>query len=208
MGKYEIEMELTGFRLKVRGERDDLPIITENLQQQVTGLIAPAINIAAGQLPHSREIAPAVTVIESSPKAKRAGRSRRSTSTNGEASKTVVINWDHDPNKWGVPKQAWKAWQKVAWLLYVVSEECNANELSASMIVETFNTHFRQSGLLKQSNMTTQLGRMKQSSPALIGDHATKNPITWFLTETGIQEAKKMVIEAKGGTNRETTTVD
>ncbi len=197
MSKFEIEMELTGFRLKVRGERDDLPVITENLQQQVAGLISPAVNIAAGHLPQQKTNGSATNVIEGHSKGKRNSRPRRTAPTSGDT-KTVVINWDHDPGKWGFPRQSWKSWQKITWLLHVVSQECSVNELTAGLIVETFNTHFRQAETLKQGSMTRDLGRMKQKTPALIGDHAGKSPITWFLTDAGIQEALKLVVEAKG----------
>ena len=58
MAKYEVEMELTGFRLKIRGDREDLPIITTNIHDQITGLIEPAVNIAQGRLPSASETGP------------------------------------------------------------------------------------------------------------------------------------------------------
>jgi hypothetical protein len=197
MAKFEIDMEITGLKLKVRGERDDLPVIRENLSEQVSGLFAPAVNIAQGRLPAKESNGTAHSGLESPARSKRNRRSRRSTGSNGEAN-SPALDFIHDPEKWGLPRQAWKGWQKIAWLLHVVAQAAKADELSAGSIVETFNKHFRQAGLLKMGSMTATLGRMKQRTPALISDHANESPITWFLTEAGEHEAKKLVAEAKG----------
>ena len=51
MAKFEVEMELTGLKLKIKGEREDIPQISRNLGEQIAGLFQPAANIVQGQLP-------------------------------------------------------------------------------------------------------------------------------------------------------------
>ena len=76
MGRYEIEMEITGFRLKIRGDREDIPIIKHNLQHQMVGLIDPAANIAQSRLPSNTiDLEPSVGVGNG--KARKARRPRR-----------------------------------------------------------------------------------------------------------------------------------
>jgi hypothetical protein len=199
MAKFEIEMELTGFKLKVKGEREDIRVIRESLQEQVTGLIAPAANIVRGNL-SELPLEPIKPEVISKPK--RAARTRRAGAGNGEVA-SPALDWSHDPGKWGTPRQAWKAWQKILWLLLVAAEERGVREMSASCIVDTFNKHFRQAGLLHKSSMTRDMASLKQRLPALVGDHADKSPITWFPTEEGIKEGQRLVAEAKGVTTQE-----
>lgn len=196
MPKFEFEMELTGLRIKMKGEREDVRVIRENLPQQIAALIDPAANIVRGnlaELPLERIEPGAVS------KPKRAARIRRAGSGNGEAA-SAAVDWSHDPGKWGTPRQAWRAWQKIVWLLLVAGEERGAREMAAGCIVETFNKHFRQAGLLRRTSMTRDMASLKQRVPSLVGDHADKSPITWFLTEEGIKEGQRLVAEAKGGT--------
>ena len=198
MPKFEIELEITGFKLKVKGERADIPVITNNLREQFAGLIQPAADITQGQSPQNL-IESTVQPTENVGKGKGVKRPRK-TSPNGTGdAATTIVTWSHDPGKWGTPRQAWTAWQKILWLLYVVDQEKSIKELSGPAIADTFNTHFRQAGLLKKNSMPRDLGGLKQRSPSLTSDRADNSPITWFLTEEGIKEAIKLVNEAKGG---------
>src|SRR5260370_26493321 len=100
MAKFEVEMELTGFKLRVRGERNDIPALTESLQQQVAGLL-PQIGRIADDRPSPQivdaRVEPAATVGS---RTRRTVKSRRAGSTlDGAAVK--ALDWDHDPRKWG-----------------------------------------------------------------------------------------------------------
>jgi hypothetical protein len=198
MAKFEIEFELQGLKLKVKGEREDIPQIAQNLGQQVAGLFQPMADIVDGQVPR-KQVEATVQGAEPNGRAKvgRPRRSRPPSQTDG-SSEPKVIEWAHDPNKWGTPKQQWKGWQKILWLLYVVDQEKGLKELSGPQIADTFNTHFRQAGLLNKNSMPRDLGALKQRTPSFVGDRATQSPITWFLTEMGVKEAEKLVADAKG----------
>ncbi len=196
MGKYEIEMEITGFRLKIRGERDDVPVIKHNLQQQMAGLLDPATNIAQSRLPAST-IEAEVVNGDGNGRQKKARRVRRASPPNGQT-KSKPLDWQHDPGQFGVPRQNWPASKKIIWLLYVAFEQARASELSGPVIAETFNKHFRQAGQLNKQSMPRDLGLLKQKVPALVGDRAGASPITWFLTDEGLKEAHRLVVEARG----------
>jgi hypothetical protein len=97
-----------------------------------------------------------------------------------------------------MPKQAWSGWQKILWVLYVIGKETGQTEVSGPAIAETFNTLFKQFGLLAKQSMPRDLGGMKKKrTPALVLDNPTQTPITWFVTEEGTREAEKLVADAK-----------
>jgi len=196
MGKYEIEMEITGFRLKIRGERDDVPVIKHNLQQQMAGLLDPAANIAQSRLP-ATAIEAEVVNGDGNGRQKKTRRARRASAPNGQT-RSKPLDWQHDPGQFGVPRQNWRASGKIIWLMYVASEQAHASELSGPVIAETFNKHFRQAGQLNKQSMPRDLGFLKQKVPALVGDRAGASPITWFLTDEGVREAQRLVVDAKG----------
>lgn len=204
MGKFEVELELTGLKLRVKGDSSqDMPRIAQQLGQQVAGLIQPAANIIepdAGPLfkqieSQSRPVAP-----EDGQK-KRKGRSGpRRAGVNGDQPAQPLPEWQHDPGKWGTPKQGWTAGQKITWLLYVISKETGQTEVGGPTIAEVFGAKFKQFGPLKKANMPRDLGALKTKQPhAWVMDNETKSPITWYLTEEGMREAEKIVAEAKGG---------
>jgi hypothetical protein len=196
MGKFEVEMVLTGFKLKIRGERDDMPVIKRNLEQQMAGLLSPAANIAQSRLPPNT-IDADIVHRDGSGRPKKASRVRRTGPANGEP-RSTALDFHHDFDQFGVPSQTWPAGKKILWLLYIASREAQATELSGPVIAETFNKHFRQSGMLKKSNMPRDLRILKQKNPGLVGDNANGSPINWFLTTEGEKEAAGLVAEAKG----------
>lgn len=202
MAKFEIEMEIQGFKLRVKAEReDDIPRITGQISKQLAGMLQPPAEIFNG----SPQIVPALTVPpvtengQESDKGKgRAKGNRRRNSVGSEGSPSQTINWQHDAAKWGTPRQAWTAGQKILWLLYVIDKEKGQKEVGGPAIAETFNAAFKQFGPLKKPSMPRDLGNLKIRSPAQVMDNTTKSPITWYLTEEGIKEAEKLVLDAKG----------
>ena len=129
------------------------------------------------------------------PKPRSKGGRRRS----GQSIAPQPVTWQHDPGKWGTPRQSWTAPQKILWTMYVALQEVNARELGGPTIADTFNTSFRQFGPLHKNSMPRDLGSLKKKTPAQVMDNPTSSPITWYLTDEGIKEAEKLVIEAKGG---------
>lgn len=202
MAKFEIEMELTGLKIKVRGERsEDMPHLTGQISKQLAGLVQPPA--AMIEEPSRRAVEAIVRQPENGQGQNkgngRAKATRRKSAANGDAAPIAPATWQHDPAKWGMPKQAtWSGGQKILWVLYVIGKETGQTEISGPGIAETFNTLFKQFGPLAKQNMPRDLGALKKRTPALVIDNATQSPITWYLTEEGIKEAEKLVTEAKG----------
>jgi len=201
VAKIEVEFEITGMRLKVKAERDeDVSRVTQQLSRQLSGLTQPF----AGMIESNKVIdAHAPPASDSNGETNvlpqsnvRTGRKRtRRTSENGGSQ---PIHWQHDAEVLGTPKQSWTAYQKILWIMYVISKETNQTEISGPVIAESFNRSFKQFGVLRKNNMPRDLGALKTKSPAQVMDNTTASPITWYLTDAGSQEAQKLVLEARG----------
>jgi len=203
VAKIEVEMELTGFRLKVKAEReDDVARITQQLGKQLAGMTQPLAGII-----DSPRVIEAHTVQENGETGlplKSATKSTRKRSRKaGENGASQPITWQHDAAAWGTPKQAWTALQKILWVMYVIGKATGQTEVGGPTIAETFNKSFKQFGVLKKKSMPQHLGSLKVKSPAQVLDNTTASPITWYLTETGIQEAEKLVAEARGSSSND-----
>ncbi len=200
MAKFEVEMELQGFKLRIKAQREeDVPRIVGQISQQMAGLVSPSgamleATPRLGSVARVQEL-PAQEHSEEE-KGKARGKSTRRRSV-AESAKTQAITWRHNPERWGTPKQSWTAAKKILWIMYVISHESTHSEVSGPVIAETFNSAFRQSGPLHKPSMPRDLGSLKTRSPANVMDDATKSPIAWFLTDEGKKEAEKLVAEAK-----------
>jgi len=194
VAKFKIKMKLTGLELDIEGSKEDIPLIAANLGQQLTGLLGPAAAIASGTDASSPPPVPAapLPMVEEVKKRKKRVTAARSADATVEVA-TAAIDFRHDPVKFGTPKQPWKTSEKAVWLLHVVSKE-----MSGTVLVATFNKHFRQAGMITVSNANRDLGRLKSKSPAVVGEDTTKNPPQWFLTEEGSRQALKLVGDALG----------
>jgi hypothetical protein len=190
VAKYEMELELTGFKLRIKGERDDIPRLVDHAREQIAALVAPAANIISGQLPAHRETLN-VTSDGSTKK-----RHRRSNGVPKKEQPRVVFI--HSPEKWGTPLQSWTPCNKILWMLYTLAQSSGTEEHSGPAIADLFNQHFKQAGLLKKNNVSRDLGTLKQKSIALVGENANNSPAIWFLTVEGVKEALKLVAEAGG----------
>lgn len=197
MAKFEIEMELTGFKMKVRAERpEDVPHITGQISKQLAGFVQP---------PGAMIEEPGVKAVESTVREpadgqgenKRKGRRVRGKAAGNGDGAPAVPTWQHDPAKWGMPKQTWSGSQKILWILYVIGKETGRTEVSGPAIAETFNTLFKRFGPLSKQSMPRDLGSLNKRSPSLVMDNPTHAPITWYLTDEGNKEAEKMVVDAK-----------
>lgn len=203
--KFHIKLKLQGLELEVDGTRDDLPGIRQALTDQIAGLLTPATELAAA------EPSPALKVINgtraavgatSAEPAKKVRRKARvgAAATPAEGAE-AALDWRHDTEKFGNPLQAWKNSDKAIWLLYVASKAVNAPEMSNGQIVNTFTKHFRHAGLIRGSNLSRDLARLKvakNGKMAMVSEDTTKNPAMWFLTATGIAHAESLVAAALG----------
>lgn len=204
MAKYEIEFEITGLKLKIKGDREDVPLITENLGRQVAGLLQPTASIVEGEVldnQNSNNRPSQLNVPQTSTSQSKRSRPRRkraaaSTSVAGSGTNENLIDWKHDPAKWGNPLQSWSTASKAIWLLCVVGAETGTTELSAPTIQHTFNRHFKQSGTIRGNNISRDLGRLKTESLPKVGEDTTKDPSVWYLTHEGDKRATDLVAEA------------
>lgn len=192
MARFKIKMELTGLKLDIEGSKEDIPLIAANLGQQLTGLLGPAAAIAAGEVPGTAETpSRALPIVEEvKRRRRRATTAKGAEATNGSSG---PIDFRHDPAKYGNPKQSWNTSDKAVWLLQVVGKE-----MSGTVLVATFNKHFKQAGIIAVGNTNRDLGRLKSKSPAVVGEDTTKSPSQWFLTDEGNRLAQKLVADALG----------
>ncbi len=77
MPKFEIELEITGFKMKIKGEREDIPVIASNIRNQMGQFVQPAANITQGQI-EVKPLEPVIQpIVESNGKAKKVTRRPR-----------------------------------------------------------------------------------------------------------------------------------
>jgi hypothetical protein len=199
MSKFKVKFKITGLEFEIEGSREDVPLISRNLASQFGGMFTPAANIVQGSSPalgrDPIEVTPAAPISGS-------GRSNRRTSRRVSAADvskpSKVFDWNHNVQEWGSPAQAWNPLQKSIWLLYVAKAQGVTTEMTTSQIANTFNKHFRQSGVIRPSNVSRDLGKAKTLPPSKVGEDSTKDPSTWFLTEQGEKTAVELVSEGRG----------
>lgn len=151
----DFEFEITGLKLKIKG--DDVSGKVTALQQQVQNLMATITALAQGgvpTLPTAPDNGVATKLLEVGqappdlqpvlngsrsprkvpvPKGAGAGVRRRA----------EAIDFKHDADQYGFPRQNWATAQKAMWLIYVLGEQGENKEFSASEIAATFNKHFK-----------------------------------------------------------------
>jgi hypothetical protein len=198
MSKFKMKLKLTGFELEIEGTREDIPLIAQNVGQQIAGLLQPAAGIVTGDIRDDMRsaISPAsvqsvIDVVPNKRKKKKSTSSNNSTSTDSE--KLVTVNWRHDPAKWNSPNQSWSTLEKSIWLLYVAEQETNQSELTVRQITDAFNTQFKQAKTVLAPNVTRDLGNKKSGKEALVGENITTSPSKWYLTESGKLMATNLI---------------
>lgn len=194
-------MKVTGLELEIEGTRDDMPIIASSLGQQLSGLLQPSAQIIEGEV--VRDVTPTAPSQPQEDSTRRR-RTRRKTGTGspvsgGAAPEANIVDWRHDPAKYGSPKQEWTTSDKILWTLYVAGEETGTREMNGSQLTRTFNKHFRQAGQVQKANVYRDLGKLKtgrKGELALVPENTTANPTTWFLTDAGVKAAQQLVLNA------------
>ena len=201
MSKFKVRMKLQGLEIEIEGTREDVPLITENLGQQIAGLIQPAGAIIDGEAVEDRRSNGAgngqATAAAITPPARkrRARRVSAGTGANGadDSGKETALDWKHEPEKYGNPSKDWSGTDKAVWLLYVTGEAASVAQLSANRIAATFNKHFYQAGEIHRSNVQRDLGRRKVAANSPVSEDTTKIPSEWYLTEGGRKKAQELV---------------
>lgn len=193
MSKFRVKMKLQGFELEIEGSREDASLIGRNIGEQISGILASGNHIIDGEVSSTAGAALTPGNLLDDASKKRGRRRSKTTVTGGERGNTLVIEFRHDPMKFGTPTQDWTTTQKAIWLLYVAKEVAGAAEMSTSQVVKTFNTQFRQAKTVTNSNVSRDLGKAKIASPSLVGEDNTKSPPTWFLTQEGVRRAQELI---------------
>ena len=199
MPKVKIKFKLTGLEFEVEAEREDMPVISQNLANQLGGILTPAASIASGKLPAITQTPSPADDPESSAKTRRKGVRRAGAAAATTTERTAkALDWQHNSEQWGNPLQTWTLLQKAIWLLYVAKAEGSISEMTSTQVTETFNKHFRQSGAINRANTARDLGKAKAAAPAKVGEDTTKSPSTWYLTTEGEKTAAQLVNEGRG----------
>jgi hypothetical protein len=94
-----------------------------------------------------------------------------------------AIQFAHDAEKHGFPKQEWNTANKAMWLLYVMEMQTEQKEASAHVIAATFKLYFKEFGNLLTHNIARDLGSAKRKG--LVNSDPTKNPEVWYLLAAG-----------------------
>jgi hypothetical protein len=199
MAKFKVSFELQSLKVNIEGEREDIPVIMGNLGQQIAGVLQPTANIIDGDAPAKavQNLAESVN-SQIEPKARARRRPSRGAPATASPDDAGVLNWKHDPQKWGTPQQDWSTLQKCLWTLYVIQNELSQSEVAGPTLARTFNQHFKQAGKIHPPNVTRDLGKAKTGKDALVGENTTVSPSTWFLTDSGNQKAQELVSVSLG----------
>jgi len=201
MPNLDIEFELTGLKLKIKGQTEDVSGKVAALQSQIQTLMgtitSQAQNGVSGQLPapppdnHKVIEAPSVQLPEPQKR-----KNTRKSSGAPRVPKAEAIDFKHDAEKYGFPKQAWSTAQKAMWLLYMLTEDGHGTDLTASVLAATFNKHFKTFGTILAHNVARDLAKEKGKSGAINSD-ATRNPETWYLLDAGKKHTAAFIAAEK-----------
>jgi hypothetical protein len=206
MSKFRVKLELSGLKLEIEGSREDVPLLTRNIAEQLAGVIMPAARIVEGKaipaLGRDSIASSGAVVTQTVPAASRTARKRRSPSVGGGRAQSggasAPILWQHDANTWGNPLLTWKAVDKSVWLLYVAKQVGAAGEMSVNQMVTTFDRLFRTAGKLNVGNIARDFGKLNAEPPSKVQMNGTVEPATWYLTDAGINHAEALVRTARG----------
>jgi hypothetical protein len=187
VAKFRIRLKVQGLDLEVDGERQDLPAITNAVQQQLSSMVIPGEIIADGhkQLGDGGNGSGAGSEDEN--KKKRPGRRERR--PGGDGAPASPIEFRHDAAKYGNPVQSWSVTEKSVWLLYVLKKVGAASEVSGPALAATFNQYFKAAGRVHPPLVTREFAKVKVQNPAPIGED--KNG--FYLTDEGDKQAEQLI---------------
>jgi len=196
------EIKISGVELEIEDERDQATATFAALQNQLAGVIQPAVSKAflAADAGHVID----ATVTNSQNGSAPAARKRRKfgPSAPGKAAESgsEPISFVHDPAKFGNPQEGWSTPKKGVWLLWVVEQAASKAQLTISEIVGTFNQHYRQFGTITASNLSRDFGGLRKKNPPPVGVDTTKDPQVWYLHDSGKTWATQLATGSDGKT--------
>jgi hypothetical protein len=202
MSKLEIEFEITGLKLRIKGESDDVMSKAAAVQRQMQGVIQAVGAItegATGTAPQQPSNAgPKLLEVTAEPAASNGARGKRGAPRKGGGPRprAEAIDFKHDADKYGFPKQEWNTGQKSMWLLHVLSLQTGHNEYSAPVVAATFNKHFKSFGAILTTNVLRDLAKEKGKT-GWVNSDATQDPQTWYLLEEGKKSMGALILETK-----------
>lgn len=204
MGKFEVEFEITGLKLRMKGERTDIPMMARNVANQVAGLFQPAVDIIEGNTPEPQLSRPVFDATPSASAEQAADRPRKrsvrsKSARNGERLEEPTLN--ADPAVFGAPLQAWSTIDKSIWLLFVAAEGGGPKEMIGNKIANVFSSQFREAGMIRRQNVNRDLLAVGTGNEALANRRADNS---WFLTERGKKRARELITQAQQGAQAET----
>jgi hypothetical protein len=182
MGKFKLKMSLN---LEIEGSREDIPVITNAIGKQIGGMLEPTNQIIEGE-----------TIVDT-PKQLPSGtnKSRKRRLSGGAAKRETASTpaFTHDPIKWGTPKQDWTVADKAIWVLRVMRDS-TSEELTPGSIATIFNDNFKEAGRINASNVSRDLRKQRVN----VSENKSNDPVTFHLTQKGIDYADQLVAKAKG----------
>jgi hypothetical protein len=195
MSKFEMEFELKGLKVRVKGDRGDIPLITQNIGKQFGDMLKPAANIVDEQKPQLQ--LPMNNVIDVPAATPAPARRKRSgaRSNGGGASAPVQVEVTIDTNTWGTPQQTWKCSEKAIWLLFVMNKSGGPSEMTSTDIANVFNARYRAARTIRPQNVNRDLARLKSGADALVGRNEKND--AWFLTEAGEKAAIALITKTR-----------
>jgi len=198
MAKLEVEFEITGFKLRIKGESDDVAARVTDVQRKMQGAFQALGGVGDGAIfPNTPTPLPVIQLPSGNgdgngTAAAGTTRTRRPRRTPTSLRVAVeAIELKHDAETYGFPSEDWNTATKSMWLLYIAEKQATKTELSAPIIAETFNKHFRRFGAIRQNNVGRDLSNT-QAKNHTVANNANVDPQTWYLLDSGKKE-----IEAK-----------
>ena len=191
MSKFKIKLELQAFKLEIEGSREDIPLITQNVAKQLTGLVQPPQGIV-GTAPSpstNGDDGAGQMLVNGKPYSKSKPR-KPSKQSSPQKTESQIIDFQPDPLNFGTPLQTWNTVQKAIWLMLLLKQEKSLTHSSPTLIAETFNKHFFTAGVLRPSNVSRDLKANKGSKDSWVGE--TDSGL--FLTDAGAKKAAELIV--------------
>jgi hypothetical protein len=201
MPKLEIEFEITGVKLRIKGESEDVVARATDVQRRLQGAMQSLSAVGEGAMgaatpqPSPLHLPPAVIGSDGNGgpaaiRTRRAGVRRGGGRSGGEA-----IELTHDAEKYGFPREDWNTATKAMWLLYIIEKQATRQEASAPVIAETFNKYFRRFKAIRANLVARDLANT-QARSGTVANNANESPQTWYLLDSGKKEVEAKIKEA------------
>lgn len=201
MPKLEIEFEITGVKLRIKGESDDVVARATDVQRRLQGAMQSLSAVGEGAIGASTPQPPPLQLRPSESEADGNGgpsatRTRRvGARRGGGRSGAEAIELTHDAEAYGFPREDWNTATKAMWLLYIIEKQVNRQEASAPVIAETFNKYFRRFKAIRANLVARDLANT-QARSGTVANNANESPQTWYLLDSGKKEVETKIKEA------------